>query len=77
MEKMPSVWQILVSANPESDATAIWIEKKFDIPNSGAWESDTVFAIPIMKKLARPHAHPGVIVFDCTPAEGVQDDIER
>lgn len=65
--------------NPESDATAIWLEKKFDIPNSGEWASETVFSIPISEKSRSPGTlgHPGVIVFECTPVEGVNDEIER
>lgn len=64
--------------NPESDATAIWLEQKFDVPDSGNWESDSVFSMPLAKgEASRSQGSPGVIVFECTPLEGVQDEIER
>ncbi|KAK7046765.1 nuclear export factor [Favolaschia claudopus] len=85
--KSPSstFWRIWLSLNPETDATAIWLECKFDVPGSGGqWETENVFSIPI---LARPpplapdtpieEGYPGVIVFECTPLEGVDDDLER
>lgn len=64
--------------NPESDATAIWLERKFDVPDSGHWVSEIVFSIPLI-----PPNHvdvsdfPGLIVFESTPLEGVSDDLER
>ncbi|KAJ7145418.1 hypothetical protein C8R43DRAFT_1012730 [Mycena crocata] len=50
--KPPSsaLWRAWLSLNPESDATAIWLECKFDVPGSGGqWESETVFSIPVGK----------------------------
>ncbi|KAF7326366.1 Nuclear export factor [Mycena venus] len=84
--KSPSsaLWRIWLSLNPESDATAIWLECKFDVPGSGGqWETETVFSIPVMSK-PPPHnpdsaaeGYPGVIVFECTPLAGVKDELER
>lgn len=64
--------------NPESDATAIWMERKFDVPVSGQWISELVYSIPL-SPVKEPEAfnNPGVIVFECTPLEDVTDDIER
>ncbi|KAJ6590462.1 hypothetical protein DFH09DRAFT_205833 [Mycena vulgaris] len=75
--------RLWLSLNPESDATAIWLECKFDVAGSGGhWESETVFSIPVVSKPAQnpepsPNGYPGVIVFECTPLEGVEDDLER
>lgn len=77
LDEMPARWQIWVSTNPVSDPTAIWVEKKFDIPNSGSWASETVFSIPIAEQRGAQQAHPGVIVFECTPLEGEGDSLER
>ncbi|KAJ7151013.1 hypothetical protein C8R46DRAFT_1123015 [Mycena filopes] len=77
--KSPSspFWRVWLSLNPESDATAIWLECKFDVPGSGGqWETETVFSIPVAAK-PPPEGYPGVIMFECTPLEGVEDDLER
>ena len=79
------LWRIWLSLNPESDATAIWLECKFDVKGAGGrWETETVFSIPVAPKppqlnppLTTADGYPGVIVFECTPLEGVQDDLER
>lgn len=64
--------------NPESDATAIWMERKFDVPVSGQWISETVYSIPLSPtKQSAALNNPGVIVFECTPLEDVLDEIER
>ncbi|KAJ6611001.1 hypothetical protein B0H10DRAFT_2058094 [Mycena sp. CBHHK59/15] len=83
--RLPSsaLWRIWLSLNPESDPTAIWLECKFNVPGSGGqWESETVFSIPVVatpprNPAAHPTGYPGVIVFECTPLEGVEDDLER
>lgn len=72
----PPGWQIWLSMNPESDATAIWLERKFDVPASGLWNTENIFAIPLKSSGDSPNS-PGVIVFECTPLEGVMDEIER
>lgn len=65
--------------NPDSDATAIWLERKFDVPTSGDWVSEAVFSIPLTatKDPSVNSESPGIIVFECTPSEGVADDLER
>ncbi|KAF6752642.1 nuclear pore-associated protein [Ephemerocybe angulata] len=75
----PSTRQIWLSMNPESDATAIWIECKFDVPTSGKWLSEAVFSIPIgaPPEGAGAMGHPGLVVFECTPLEGIDDELER
>ncbi|KAF7349173.1 Nuclear export factor [Mycena sanguinolenta] len=81
----PALWRIWLSLNPESDGTAIWLECKFDVKGSGGrWETETVFSIPVAPKPPSIHpptttaeGYPGVIVFECTPLEGVDDDLER
>jgi hypothetical protein len=69
------VW---LSLNPKNDATAVWVEKKLNVPESGRWLSDTVFAIA--EKMdggeEQEFASPGLVFFECTPLDG-QDDIER
>lgn len=64
--------------NPESDATAIWMERKFDVPDSGQWDSDTFFSIPLSRdKESLKPGFPGMIIFECTPTEGVTDELEK
>jgi hypothetical protein len=62
--------------NPETDATAIWLERKFDVPASGQWNTEIIFSIPLTPSGEAPKS-PGIIVFECTPLEGVMDEIER
>jgi hypothetical protein len=47
------------------------------VPASGQWESDNVFAIPLSPNDATSFSSPGVIIFECTPLEGVTDELER
>ncbi|KAF5375889.1 hypothetical protein D9615_008201 [Tricholomella constricta] len=71
-------WCIWLSMNPDSDATAIWLERKFDVPTSGDWVSEAVFSIPLARtKDPNNSDSPGLIVFECTPLEGVTDELER
>ncbi|PPQ97115.1 hypothetical protein CVT26_000597 [Gymnopilus dilepis] len=74
--KLP--WHIWLSLNPESDATAIWLERKFDMPTSGSWVNESVFSIPL-SSAGDPAStgYPGVIVFECTPLGEVTDDLEK
>ena len=62
--------------NTENDNTAIWLEHKFDVPSSGEWVSENVVSIPAFKK-PKSKGSPGLIVFERTPLEGVDDEIER
>jgi nuclear mRNA export protein SAC3 len=62
--------------NPSTDATAIWLERKFDVPESGQWNAENIFSIPLLPGRGSPIS-PGVIIFECTPLEGVTDEIER
>ncbi|KAJ7430961.1 hypothetical protein B0H11DRAFT_1679179, partial [Mycena galericulata] len=46
----------------------------------GQWETETVFSIPVIPKRTADtpsDGYPGVIVFECTPLEGVDDELER
>jgi hypothetical protein len=74
-KRWPAQWQMWVSLNPDSDATAIWLERKFNMPSSGTWVNKYAFGIPAVDKDVG--ASPGVVVFECTPLEGVEDEIER
>ncbi|PBK64702.1 hypothetical protein ARMSODRAFT_961874 [Armillaria solidipes] len=78
LQQSPSEWQIWLSLNPDSDPTAIWLERKFDAPASGRWMGENVFSIPLKPSGAQSAlASPGVIIFECTPLEGITDDLER
>jgi len=71
----PFDYCLWLSLNPENDRTAIWVERKFDVPNSGVWASDRVFSI-----LLAPHVashSPGLVVFESSPLHGVDDEIEK
>ncbi|RPD53579.1 hypothetical protein L227DRAFT_581247 [Lentinus tigrinus ALCF2SS1-6] len=69
-------WCLWLSVNSENDKTAIWLEHKFDVPSSGHWISEAVFSIPAFQK-PEAQGSPGLIVFERTPLEGVDDEIER
>ena len=72
----PIGWQIWLSMNPEMDATAIWLERKFDVPTSGKWLGESIFAMGL-GVTEQSQASPGVIVFERTPLESITDEIER
>jgi nuclear mRNA export protein SAC3 len=65
--------------NPDVDSTAIWLEKKFHVPESGTWASNQVFSIPLVEKSDTQEDLdcPGLIMFECTPMDGMTDEIER
>ena len=69
-------WCLWVSMNTENDNTAVWVERKFDVPTSGKWVSENVFSIPAFSK-SEGQSSPGLIVFERTPLEGVDDEIEK
>nr|VWP01746.1 Global transcription regulator sge1 [Ganoderma boninense] len=69
-------WCLWVSMNTENDNTAVWVERKFDVPTSGSWVSESVFSIPAFRK-PEGQGSPGLIVFERTPLEGVEDEIEK
>ncbi len=69
-------WCLWVSMNTENDNTAVWVERKFDVPTSGNWVSENVFSIPAFSK-PEGQGSPGLIVFERTPSEGVDDEIEK
>ena len=71
----PSSWHIWLSINSDSDATAIWLERKLNVPASGNWVSETVFSIPLTQ--TTDFVSPGLIIFERTPVEGVTDELER
>ena len=71
-----SEWCTWISVNTENEHTALWVQKKFDVPEQGHWVSENVFSIPAFDKPA-VHGSPGLIVFERTPLEGVDDEIER
>lgn len=75
----PPQWRIWASTNSESDATAIWLEHKLDVPDSGEWLSDKVFSIPVVPKARGPPSpgSPGLVIFERTPLEGCADSIEK
>lgn len=73
---LPSTWEAWISLNPDSDATAIWIERKFNVPDSGKWV-DNMFWIPVGEGMRSTKEHPGLILFECSPLEGMEDEIER
>jgi len=66
--------------NPESDATAIWMERKFDVPASGEWVSEAIFSVPFERTkdpVVGELDSPGLVVFEKTPLGGIADELER
>ncbi|KAL1743208.1 SAC3/GANP/Nin1/mts3/eIF-3 p25 family-domain-containing protein, partial [Schizophyllum fasciatum] len=75
---VPPEFRIWLSLNQIHDGTAIWLEKKFNMPDSGKWETETVFSVPLDGSVASDASgYPGLIVFECTPLEGLEDELER
>jgi hypothetical protein len=72
---VPFDYCLWLSLNLENDGTAVWVERKFDIPDVGAWVSERVFTIPLVPGAAS--CSPGLVVFECTPSYGVDDEIEK
>ncbi|KAH7886763.1 SAC3/GANP/Nin1/mts3/eIF-3 p25 family-domain-containing protein [Phlebopus sp. FC_14] len=75
---LPDNWFAWLSLNQENDGTAIWLEQKFDVPNSGKWRNENVFQIP----LSRDHTnvetcYPGVVLFERTPLTSMSDLLEK
>jgi hypothetical protein len=90
-------WNVWLSLNPESDSSAIWLERKFDVPKSGRWASESIFEIPLFPDLDASHdtqkakvngkgkekskvkedLSTGLIVFECTPTDHVEDELEK
>ncbi|TDL23447.1 hypothetical protein BD410DRAFT_746894 [Rickenella mellea] len=73
----PLNWGVWLCMNPDNDRTAIWLEQKFDVPESGDWESEAVFSIPLVPNAKGEKRYPGLVVFECLPLEDVKDDLER
>ncbi|THH31671.1 hypothetical protein EUX98_g2516 [Antrodiella citrinella] len=76
----PDAWRAWLSLNTDNDGTAIWLEHKFDMPQSGEWISDTVFSVPAVPKAQAgrmPLGSPGLVIFERTPLGDVEDAIER
>lgn len=72
-------WSAWLSLNQDNDGTAIWLELKFDVPESGNWKDTNIFQIPVVP---RPHnlnraLYPGIIIFERTPVGEVEDPLER
>lgn len=88
-------WNVWLSVNPEDNASAIWLQTKFGVPESGKWLPESIFEIPLFLDLDQPQERArtngkgkqksgvredcstGLIVFECTPTDHVQDDIEK
>ncbi|KAI6145024.1 SAC3/GANP/Nin1/mts3/eIF-3 p25 family-domain-containing protein [Pisolithus tinctorius] len=65
---LPANWVAWLSLNEENDGTAIWLEQKFDVPESGKWKTGNVFEMPISRSHTDAGSfYPGVIIFERTP----------
>ena len=75
----PPHWRIWLSTNSVNDGTAIWIQHKLDVPESGEWFSKNVFSIPVVPKSRNPPSpgSPGLIIFERTPLGDLNDDIAK
>ncbi len=75
----PPHWRIWLSTNVENDGTAIWLDRKLDVPGAGQWVSKVVFSIPLDSRPQQPELpeSPGLILFERTPLGDIDDPIER
>lgn len=77
-ENLPSNWFIWLSINQDNDGTAIWLQRKFDVPSSGTWLSDKIFQISsATPTVGAEGGTPGLIIFECTPFEDLDDELEK
>ena len=77
-ENLPLSWLIWLSINQDNDGTAIWLQRKFDVPSSGTWLSDKTFQIGLQTSTVCPEdGVPGLIIFECTPSEDLDDELEK
>ncbi|KAG1824658.1 SAC3/GANP/Nin1/mts3/eIF-3 p25 family-domain-containing protein [Suillus subaureus] len=74
---IPESWSAWLSLNQDNDGTAIWLELKFDIPDSGSWKDANVFQIPVVPQAHNRSLYPGIIIFERTPVGEVEDPLER
>jgi hypothetical protein len=76
-ENFPPIWVTWLSINQDNDGTAIWLQRKFDVPSSGTWFSEKIFQIGAATSTARAGGGtPGLIIFECTPFEDLEDELE-
>lgn len=75
----PPFWNLWLSMNPDVDGTAIWVQRKFSVPESGEWLSENSFQIPISSQedTTQPPSAPSLLVFECSPIADIGDDVER
>ena len=75
----PYHWQVWLSTNTVNDGTAIWVQHKLDVPESGKWFTKDIFSIPISPKWRYPLSIgcPGLIIFERTPLGDVEDELAR
>ena len=45
------------------------------MPDSGSWASEHVFSIPLVP--GADSRSPGLVVFECSPLHGLEDEIEK
>ena len=45
------------------------------MPDSGVWASEQVFSIPLAPGV--DSRSPGLVIFECSPLHGLQDEIEK
>jgi hypothetical protein len=75
---LPSNWLVWLSINQDNDGTAIWLQRKFDVPSSGTWLSDKIFRIGLTTSTVdADDGAPGLILFECTPFEDLDDELEK
>ena len=75
---IPENWSAWLSLNQDNDGTAIWLELKFNVPQSGSWRDANIFQVPMVPQPCNSTAgYPGIIIFERTPVSGVDDPLER
>ncbi|EEB94171.1 hypothetical protein MPER_07060 [Moniliophthora perniciosa FA553] len=47
------------------------------MPESGSWVSESVFSISVLPESEAGTGYPGILVFECSPLDGVEDELER
>ena len=45
------------------------------MPSSGSWASEHVFSIPLAP--GADSRSPGLVIFECSPLHGLEDEIEK
>ena len=69
-------WLAWLCLNPDNERTAIWLDQKFDVPETGQWLSESVIAL-FVSLVKVEHGYPGLLIFECKSLDAEDDELEK